>query len=151
MENKHNENWIVVGGEAAPELSRQLSESVARRISEGKYTQKDIEIVSKIELPLIDGKLNVNAKDLEKLRELCKLWDVDLKPLHISSHRKFIGPVIVAAKKLFYPFVRAIFKESHKQQREFNAATISMIAEILNRGSEQGEIDGTLKTTRRIQ
>ncbi len=51
-------------------------------------------------------------------------------PCDATSHRKYAGPVIVAAKKLIYPILRAFFKDTLHQQRSFNAGSIALMAEL---------------------
>ena len=89
----------------------------------------------------VKGVLQVSNDQLEKLRRLCQVWDVDIRPGEITSHRPIIGRVIVAGKKLLFPVIRALLKNYLSQQREFNAAAISLLADLCSRNSASRRID----------
>ena len=128
--------WLSVAGEAAPDIARELSEAVEQKIAQGKYRREDVEYIGRIKRQLVDGTLDVSESKLEKLRRLCQLWEVDIKPSEISSHRPFIGPVIVAFKKLLFPILRVLLKDTLRQQRDFNSAAISLLTELCQKGKE---------------
>lgn len=139
QQNSMNEQSlkIRIGNTEANDLTETLLASSKARMLEKGYTDVDIEYIQKLKLKLIDGGLDISEKDLEKLSLLCKLWDVELKPSQISSHRPVLGHAIVALKKLIFPIIRVMLKDSFKQQRDFNAAAVSMMAEILNRQTKE--------------
>ena len=85
-----------------------LSARRAERIAAGGYSADDAAYIAKMQLALCPEGLETSDARLEKLRRLCQLWDVDLRIRGIASHRRFIGPVIVAAKKLIYPMLRVL-------------------------------------------
>ena len=126
--------WLKISGEDSPEISQDMLCRVERRISAGEYSSDDVKYIEKLSLRLAERSLQISDGRLEKLRRLCQLWEVDLRPGRISSHRKFVGPLIVAAKRLCLPVLRALFKDTLRQQRDFNAAVISLLAEISNEG-----------------
>lgn len=130
-DQKIKPSWITICGEEAKDFESQVAKQVEDKIALKKFTEDDIDYVAKLKLPLVGGALTVSDKDLEQLRRLCQLWDVELQPVAISSHRRFVGPIIVAIKKLLMPFMRAILKDTLKRQRDFNAATISFFADIM--------------------
>lgn len=135
MENGSSANnfKITVCGEDNKSLADLIATRAESRMAEKGYTEKDIEYIRKYKQELIETDLLVEDKDLERLRSLCKLWDVELKSAEITSHRPIIGQFIVAMKKLVFPVLKVFLKDSFKQQRDFNAQAISMMAEILNR------------------
>jgi len=123
-------SWIDVCGKDRADIALQVSQQVTDKIGAGKFRTEDIEYIARVDRRLVDGTLTVSDARLEKLRRLCQLWEVDLKAGEISSHRKIIGPLIVAFKKLLLPIVRVLFKDTLRQQRDFNAAAISLLAEL---------------------
>lgn len=125
-------NWLTVCGERAPELEARLLERVEGRIASGEYSWHDAAYISKMHLQASGGRLQVTDKTLEKLRRLCQLWDVEIRTKEISSHRKFVGPVIVAAKRALYPVLRIFLKDFIRQQRSFNAQVISLLTDLAN-------------------
>lgn len=126
------QRWIKVLGSDDPSLEEAVNNAVRSKISSGEFAEKDVNYVASLERPLLPGELAVSAGRLEKLRRLCQLWDVDLKVTEISSHRPVIGPVIVAFKKMLVPLLRALFKDMIRQQRDFNAAAIKLLADLSN-------------------
>ncbi len=127
---------ISICGEDSPDMAEMVSILADRRMKEKDFNEGDVDYIRKLKLKLLDGGLDIEEKDLEKLRTLCKLWDVELKPSIITSHRPLIGHLIVTLKKLIFPVIRVLLKDSFKQQRDFNAAAVSMLAELLNRKSD---------------
>ena len=111
-------------------MAARLSAIVDGKVAAGEYLQKDLNYLSNLKRPVLDGVLAVSDERLEKLRRLCQLWAVDLTPAKISSHRKFIGAIIVAAKRAIYPFLKVLLKDSFAQQRDFNAAAIALLTDL---------------------
>ena len=125
-------NWIKVRGENKPQLEKDLTDKVKALISEGEFSKEDVKYIDKLDLCLTKGSLDLTNKQLENLRRLCQLWDVEIRTVDISSHRKFIGPVIVAVKRLVYPLIKFFLKDFIRQQRAFNAASIATLSELSN-------------------
>lgn len=122
--------WVVSHGEAAPELAALLSARVTARIQAGDFLPDTIKYFQEVSFKPVPGDLTVSDTRLEQLQKLCQLWDVRLRPKEVTSHRRLLGPIIVAAKRLAYPVLGAFLKESFHQQRSFNAAAIALLAEL---------------------
>ena len=133
MNKSENAAWLVWQGSEQQQLSAELDNLVEQKIKSGLYHQDELGRIRKLSLALSDGSLDVSEETLEKLRRLCQLWDIDLRPFGVSSHRKIIGPLIVFAKKLVTPILRIFLKDMIRQQRDFNAAAIALLAELSNR------------------
>jgi len=125
--------WIKVRQQFDPSLEGLLRKRAEQKVLSGEFTREDVRYIEKLELGLIKNSLNVSDATLEKLRTSCSLWFVDLKDHEISSHRKFIGPVIVGLKKILYPILRVLLKDTLRQQRAFNASVISLLADLSNK------------------
>ena len=123
-------DWLSIGGQVDTSLATELRRRVAAHIRAGEFSTDNVAYIEKVTFLPIEGDLTVGTERLERLRKLCQLWDVKLRPAEITSHRKIIGPFIVAAKKLAYPVLRAFFKDTLHQQRSFNAAAIALLAEL---------------------
>ena len=121
-------SWLTVCGKNSPDLARTLEERVAARKTQGEFADANVRYIEKLSFAPVAGRLEVSDETLERLRKLCQLWDVDLKVLGISSHRKIVGPLIVGVKKMLFPVLRIFLKEFIKQQRAFNAEVISFLA-----------------------
>lgn len=79
---------------------------------------------------VLKSTLKASDVELEALRRLCQIWDVDLKQPAITSHRKFIGPIIVAAKRIVFPILRTFMRDTLRQQRDFNAQAIALLMQL---------------------
>lgn len=130
--NQVDNNWLIVAGKIDKDLALALTESVQARIIAGEYKERDVEYVSKLTRPVINEKLNISPERLRKLRTLCQLWDIDIKATKITSHRKILGPIIVGVKKALLPVIRMLLKDTINQQRDYNAAVISLLTDISN-------------------
>ena len=74
-----------------------------------EYREEEIERVKKLDCSLFPKDFEVDQKTNEQFRELAKSAQLELIPTQrISSHRKYIGPIIVLFKKLSRPSTVAI-------------------------------------------
>lgn len=133
MSGTLNNSWLHLPWGTDDTLENLLAERVANNLREKKYSKEDLYYIKHVDLNAVKGSLDVSDVELEKLRVLCRSWDIDLKPGSITSHRKIVGPLIVCFKKLLFPLVRMFLKDLIQQQRSFNAATLALIAEIAAR------------------
>ena len=123
-------SWITVTGVDDAALGSLLEARVQEKIKDKKFSWDNLKYIEKVHFFPVPEGISVSPERLERLRHLCQLWDVKLKPREITSHRKFIGPVIIAVKKLFFPIFHAFLKDTLHQQRSFNAAAIALLAEL---------------------
>lgn len=121
-------SWISIAGETDRALEEELAAKLSTRKASGKPSNEEVEYVSSLTGPLCSGVVGVSREDEERLRRLCKLWEIEFKPFTISSHRKFIGPVIVAAKRLLLRILMPVLKELIAQQQDFNAEVVCSLA-----------------------
>ncbi len=130
-------SWVSVSAESCSALSSLIEGRVESRIKAGEFLQKDIDYIANLKRPALDGAVGLSDVRLEKLRRLCQLWDIDIRPMQITSHRKIIGPVIVAIKRLTFPIIKMLLKDFIRQQRDFNASAILLLAELSREESTQ--------------
>jgi hypothetical protein len=135
----YDANWIEVNGLADNQLSKRLFDRLTSRINSGKFIWENVGYIQDVSLKAAGKNFEVSEKSLEKLRRACQLWDVDIKLKDISSHRKFIGPVIVTAKKLIFPILKAFLKDSLHQQRAFNAAILAVCLDLYDKKKNNSE------------
>lgn len=124
------QGWISLGEEACDDLARSSHQRVRECVAAGSFTWDELGYVSAVSMRATRGVLSVSGEQLEKIRRACQVWDVDLRLKEISSHRRLIGPFIVAGKKLIYPIMQAFMKDFIRQQRAFNAATLALIIDL---------------------
>lgn len=129
-------SWLQVPSSSttsAESLAKDVATLRAKRIEQGTYTASEEEGVCRAQPLLTEQPLSLSPELQERLRLLCQLWEVDIVQTKITSHRAFIGPVIVAIKKALYPLLKFLLKDMVRQQRDFNAATIRYLAELSNK------------------
>lgn len=125
-------SWILYTSVDCEALAEDLSRRKERRIAGGEFTQQDVLNIRNRPLDFLSKNLEMSPERLEMLRKLCQLWDVDIRPAMISSHRKVLGPIVVRVKKLLFPLVRFFLKDLIREQRAFNAAVITILSDICN-------------------
>jgi len=126
------EPWLVVCGKADLELARALTTRVKQRVQSGSFSWEDVRNIAAIPARLVSGDIHISTKRLELLRRMCQSWDIELRPREISSHRPFIGPLIVACKRVLLRMVQVLFKDLLQQQRDFNALAVTVLAGLAN-------------------
>lgn len=74
------------------------------------------------------------------LRKLHRNWDVAASAAIITSHRKILGPLMVAVKKIGFRILRFVGSAFFTRQTEYNAAGVrfsSVVLEELTRLQEE--------------
>lgn len=132
MPMQKQSHWVSAFGAPAPELGNETQNLINNLIAAGKFAAKDVAYISTLERPVLNGHFKATSERLNRLRRMCQTWDIDIKLTEIKSHRPLIGPIIVALKKMLFPILKILLKDFVKAQREFNAATIMLLAEICN-------------------
>lgn len=96
------------GPSAAEVLERRVEESLAQRVREGEsYTPEEIERVAGLDHRIFPQDFELDVETTEHFRALTLLSQSELKPAsQITSHRRFVGPLIVALKRLSWPLIR---------------------------------------------
>ncbi len=131
------QSWLEVCGDRRTDIDASLREAAREHLALKGYTQKDVEYVAGLERPIFDGTLRLSSPELEKLRLLCRLCEVRLKPQRISSHRPVVGKIIVAVKRALFPIVEVFMKDALRQQRDFNAAVVTLLTELTSRTTQK--------------
>lgn len=146
MENtKRDAAWIHRAGSPDGDLTKRVEDRLRGRLERKEFATADVEYVSNIRLRLGPGNpLEIGPERLDRIRRLCQLWETDIKIGQITSHRKFVGPVIVAVKRALMPVLKALMGETLKRQREFNAEVIHLLAQLSSSssGRELAKRDG---------
>lgn len=131
-----NSDWLNVAGQPDPTLAGKLFKRVSSRVEQGEFNWDNIGYINDLSLKAAGPALDVDKATLEKLRRACQLWNVDLQFKEIKSHRPVIGVFIVAAKKIVIPIIRALLKDSMRQQRSFNAAMLAITLDLYEKLSQ---------------
>lgn len=131
-------SWIVIAGTtASEERCATFRASAERRFRQKGFLEKDEQYLATLDRSVMLPEGVVSDRQLEIFRRLCATWYVDLKPPSISSHRRWIGPVIVTGKRLMYRMLIPLFSKLLKDEREFRTAAVLLFAELLqSRGND---------------
>ena len=134
-------SWITVCGEGAPDLCKKVEGRFQEKLSKGCFTEENVRYISSITLSAAQQSFSTTPKRLEMLRRLCQLYHVDLLTPSMTSHRPVIGPVIVACKKLLFRILRPLLEKSLRQQRDFNAATVYLLTDLVNSANVREKLE----------
>ena len=124
--------WVTVNGCQSTNLECSLEDFVSQRLLSGRFTARDITNISTRRLHELAWKLDGSDEyALENLRALAKNWEPELLPPFVSSHRRFVGPLIVFIKKLILPTLAALLRPTFLQQRHWNEQVVlSQLAKL---------------------
>lgn len=117
------------------QLEAQIEANLSARLETSiSYSLAEIRRISNLEHRFFPARYALGETTGERLRALCRLSRCSLKSAsEIKSHRRVIGPIIVALKRLTWPFVRAQLKGTFEAQEEFNTLLIETVAKELPR------------------
>lgn len=132
MEKAANSSWIEITGERAPGVAEQLAARVASLVAEGRMPHDEQSRVAKLSTALASDSFVASPERLELLRGLCQIYSAGIRAEKISSHRKFIGPVIVYVKRIVFRVISALLGPTFSFQRDFNAGVIRLLGSLCN-------------------
>ena len=103
-------------------------------------SQEEIDNVAELYHPLVPKGAKLADKQLEELRALAVCSRCEMKALPtITSHRPFIGPIIVMMKRILWPFLRAQLRGTLNAQQEFNSRLLYGLAQALSDTSARSQ------------
>lgn len=106
-------------------------EELIARVRKNILNKKETKIE---QYSFINGDLNINSlnKDIDSLymniQKMNEIWEI--RDFTIRSHRKFIGPFLVLAKRAVRKTLYWLIRPYWEQQINFNAATTRAISDI---------------------
>lgn len=115
------------------QLDLRIQNALAQRLAGNPdYTIAEIEHVGRLSKKLFPEGLDTDEKTNERLRALATTSMFEIRPARtITSHRKFLGPLIVLMKKISYPFIKIHLQESFAGQQEFNSLMLDTVAGVM--------------------
>jgi hypothetical protein len=127
---------IKVNGLKAPELTKIVEERIAEHIEKKSYTVIDIENIFNRRLDILEKTGDLEDTHLELLRRLAATWnfrfDMGVASRGITSHRKFLGPVIVTAKRFLLSLLSGPLEKLFSEQRHFNSTLLELTLSTLS-------------------
>lgn len=134
----------IIAGNPDSEINQLIQAKAAALLASGKITENNLKYLQQLDLSIVKSDLDISDLLLERLRLNCQLFDVELRPREITSHRKFVGPVIVAVKKLIFPVIKFFLKDFIRQQKDFNASLIATLGQIAVEKKQKPNISSEL-------
>ena len=124
------------------EIMKEIHRRVLEKKEKGIYSDADIQKITELKQELSPQK-NERYSELNlHLRRLHHNWDMAASSSIIRSHRKVLGPILVAVKKIGSRTLRFFGSAFFTRQTEFNAANVrfsSVVLEELTRLSEENK------------
>ncbi len=114
----------IPGGE---QVAERVRERVRDRLARGVLDPREIERVTAAPVRTFAGG---DSAASEFFRRCCVTWEVD-RPAPITSHRKFVGPILVAVKNLTRRALRFQNEVPLSRQRDFNWNLLLVLRELL--------------------
>jgi len=128
----HPNDWFSVAGKHDESLAAALNSQLERWKQEGAMPPNEPERVGSLSTAIAKGDFTTSSKRLELLRELCHIYSAGIRAEKIASHRRIIGPCIVAIKRVLFRAVSTLLGPSFERQRDFNAGVIRLLGDLCN-------------------
>lgn len=106
-------------------LEQRAKDALSSRLkTSANYSAQEISEIAKLERKLFPHQA-IDKETTELFRRLCALSNIRLLPSReITSHRPIVGPLIVAIKRISYPFIRVHLKGVIEALEEFCAWSV---------------------------
>ena len=125
------------------QIMEQVRENIKKRKNEGAYTEDDEQLLNSTKNQPVTLVENESGKYLQDLQNN---WSIENKNYVISSHRKLIGPVLIAGRKIINGETRRYIDYPLSQQSVYNLSNIKIIEYLLNKlSTNEEQINSLLK------
>jgi hypothetical protein len=122
-----------IGGESGRTAAERVAARVAERYARGILDEEEVARVSAMRVHTFDGDDTAS----EIFRRCCITWEIDRTP-PITSHRPFVGPLLVALKRITRRLLRFQTEAQLAMQRDFNWHLLLVLRELLERERRRG-------------
>lgn len=128
----------ALGEEATKQLESVLSANLEKRLnSHQSFSRTEIQDISNRRHRLFPDDFKLSRDDWEYLSPLANTYRSGLRPPHaISSHRPYIGPVIVFGKKILWRILHFFLSGAFEQLEDFHRHLIRAYARQLVENAE---------------
>ena len=130
------------------EIMKEIHRRVLEKKQTGVYTDDELRRIAELKSDLSPKKNEQYAEMTLHLRRLHVNWDVAASQSIISSHRKVIGKLFVAIKRIGFRLLKFFGSAFFTRQTEFNAASVRFDTAVLD---ELNRLNEDNKELRRIQ
>jgi SAM-dependent methyltransferase len=120
------------------EIMKKIKENIAMRKAQGAYSTEDERLInSDYAVPIID-----DSQLKSDYSYINNNWNVETNNYFISSHRKFIGPILVKGRQTINDEVKRYVDPSILKQNEYNLHIARILTKISkNLETSQAEQD----------
>jgi O-antigen chain-terminating methyltransferase len=116
----------TAGGVDVARLMEEIKERVRQRRASGFYSEEEVRRITQMELEVTESVPKFEAEIEQHLAALNDAWDVAEAPV-ITSHRRGLGPLIVAAKQLLLRVSGPYTRLALARQIEFNSTLLHLL------------------------
>ena len=116
----------TAGGVDVAQLMEELKERVRQRRASGFYSEEEVRRITQMELEVTESVPKFEEEIEQHLATLNDGWDVAEAPV-IASHRRGLGPLIVAAKRLLIRLAGPYTRLALARQNEFNSTLLHLL------------------------
>jgi hypothetical protein len=107
------------------EISRMAKDALEQRIAESAdYNLEETIEVSQTKHRLLPEGFEIDSDISDEIRSLCVKRKLPRLEEQISSHRKYVGPIIVFAKKLLWRFMGSQIRNNFRYVEDFNTQIV---------------------------
>lgn len=121
------EPWLRPNARIDRAVAERVEARLAERIARGVILPDEVERVGGATLRILSS-----ATESEAFRNCCVNWELDGDE-SITSHRRFVGPILVAVKTVVRRALRFQYEGFVAQQRAFNWNLLLVVRELLER------------------
>jgi len=118
------------------DIMQEIQRRVLEKKQAGVYTDGELQRIAELKANLSPQKDERYSEMSLHLRRLHHNWDAAASGAIISSHRKFVGPMLVFIKRVGFKIFRFIGSGFFTRQTEYNAAGVRFNAVVLEELSQ---------------
>lgn len=123
-------NRPLLNNKSFKDLSDRAAANLQNRLRQhASYTNEEIAEISKKNGRLFPRDFQLSTDGTNRFRALCQLSNIQLRPSRqITSHRRYVGWLVVLVKKLTWPLVQFHLKEPFAGIQEFSSWAVTTMA-----------------------
>ncbi len=127
---------LLVANSLVPDINSLQGEIQAQldarlRGNPRHYNTSEIQAIALTETHLFPTGFQLTESETEEFRALCNFSQVSLRPARITSHRKYLGPIIVFLKRCSWPLLQVHLKNVFAGVQEFQIRSVVTMARQL--------------------
>lgn len=125
MRKNTSKRFVVSGLE---DLSDRVESAASARRASAAVSEQEISHVAGLDRRLFPDGFELDHPNSEMYRRLAILSQSELRPVQITSHRRYIGKLIVFAKRCTWPLLKVHLEKRFRSLDEFSRTTVYQLA-----------------------